>query len=91
MAEVMKMVSARRWWVALLTMALLLAGSAAAWLYFDHQAPRVPARARQVMAVDPGCCQAPLPLREDYRGGIKPPSLRQTIDRNTRSIDKGAE
>ncbi len=48
------MVSAGRWWVALLTVTLLLAGSAAAWLYFDRPAPKVPARARQVMATEPG-------------------------------------
>jgi hypothetical protein len=46
------MVSARRWWVALLMVAMLLAGGAAAWVYFSHPAPKVPVRARQVMATE---------------------------------------
>ncbi len=53
-AEVSIMVSARRWWVALLAVALLLAGSAVAWLYYGHPSPKTPAKARQVMAADPG-------------------------------------
>jgi len=34
--------------------ALLLAGSAVAWLYYGHPSPKTPAKARQVMAADPG-------------------------------------
>lgn len=61
------MISARRWWVALFTVALLLAGSAAAWVYFNQPSPKVPARARQVMAAEPEDCAVPMPPYEDYR------------------------
>lgn len=45
------MVSAKRCWVALLLVALLLAVGSAAWIYYGHPSPKVPARARQVMAI----------------------------------------
>jgi hypothetical protein len=61
------MVSARRWWVALLTAALLLAGSAAAWLYFGPPSPKAPARARQVMATELEDRAAPAPWHEENR------------------------
>ncbi len=69
------MISAGRWWVALLTVALLLAGGAAAWLYFDRPAPRVPARARQVMAAEPGGGFSPS-YRGENSGGIKQQTMR---------------
>jgi hypothetical protein len=66
-AEVNKMVSARRWWVALLVVALLLAVSAAAWLYYGHSFPKAPSRARQVMSADHGDRPDLLPGQEDNR------------------------
>lgn len=61
------MVSAGRWWVALLLVALLLAGGAAAWLYFGQPSPKVPARARQVMASELADWTAPLVRPEEKR------------------------
>ncbi len=84
------MVSAGRWWVALLTVALLLAGGAAAWLYFDRPAPRVPARARQVLATEPdGGFVAPYGTENSQ--GIKQQIVRTLSNGSTKQNNKEAE
>lgn len=89
-AEVKNMISAKRWWVALLMVALLTAGGAAAWVYYIHLSPRTPARARQVMAAEPDGFYA-LEYRNQQTLWHKTAKSAQTRDRNTQSISKEAE
>lgn len=84
------MINAKRWWVALLTVALLTAGGVAAWVYYIHPAPRTPARARQVMAAEPGGFYANVFLNRQTLWH-KTAKSAQTIDRSTQSISKEAE
>jgi hypothetical protein len=88
--EVKNMISAKRWWVALLMVALLTAGGVAAWVYYIHPSPRTPARARQVMAAEPDGYYARMPLNEQTLWH-KTAKTAQTMDRSTQSISKEAE
>ncbi len=89
-AEVKNMISAKRWWVALIIVALLTAGSVAAWVFYIQQSPRAPARARQVMAADAdGYCARVTPNGQTL--WHKTAKTAQTMDRNTQSISKEAE
>jgi hypothetical protein len=86
------MVSVKRWWVALTVVALLLAGTAAAWMYFVDRSPKNPIRARQVMAVGLGpVAVSPRGPAHNNRQGIITPAVVQTMERTTQSNHKGAE
>jgi hypothetical protein len=86
------MVNAKRWWVALTVVALLLAGTAAAWMYFVDHSPKNPIRARQVMAVGRGVASVlPAAAANNNRQGIKTPAAVQTMERSAQSNYKGAE
>ncbi|MDR7865323.1 MAG: hypothetical protein RIN56_00820 [Sporomusaceae bacterium] len=84
------MISAKRWWVALLTVSLLTAGGVAAWVYYIHSSPRTPARARQVMAAEPDAFYARVSLNQQTLWH-KTAKSAQTMDRSTQSICKEAE
>ncbi len=85
------MVSAKRWWVALLMVALLTAGGVAAWVYYIHPSPRTPARARQVMATEPDRYYVRSSQNSEQTLRHKTAKTAQTMDRSTQSNSKGAE
>lgn len=85
------MISAKRWWVALLMVALLTAGGVGAWVYYNHPSPRTPARARQVMAAEPDGYYARGLLHREQTLWHKTAKTAQTMDRSTQSISKEAE
>ncbi len=84
------MISAKRWWVALLMVSLLTAGGVAAWVYYIHPSPRAPVRARQVMAAESDAFNARVSLNQQTLWH-KTAKSAQTMNRSTQSISKEAK